>query len=196
MISAHLPQQLQVEYKGQRGRSSPCSRRQQRDLCVTMHREGDERLVWIPDTERVWVQARLLRSQGEGLQHGQAEVSLVSSGRKQIVDVVSVARAAGEDVDGSKKANSGGGMSLPFCNAFVGPLGLEDMSNLDHLHEPAILHNLRRRHCAALPYSYTGDVCIAVNPYRWLHHLYTEVMQYKLYRAHKKAPSSTYNTTV
>lgn len=42
------------------------------------------------------------------------------------------------------------------------------MCALNHLHEPAILYNLRRRFMSLLPYTYTGEICIAINPYQWL----------------------------
>ncbi|KAG5178428.1 P-loop containing nucleoside triphosphate hydrolase protein [Tribonema minus] len=42
------------------------------------------------------------------------------------------------------------------------------MTALSYLHEPGILFNLRRRFFRCLPYTYTGDIVVAVNPYRWL----------------------------
>jgi myosin-5 len=51
--------------------------------------------------------------------------------------------------------------------------GVADMTNLNYLHEAAILYNLRTRFFAARPYTYTGDICIAINPYQWLD-IYTE----------------------
>ena len=56
--------------------------------------------------------------------------------------------------------------------AFTGG-GVVDMTSLSYLHEAAILYNLRTRFLAAQPYTYTGDICIAVNPYQWLD-IYTE----------------------
>lgn len=54
------------------------------------------------------------------------------------------------------------------------PHGVPDMAKLDHLHEASLLHNLVRRHAAALPYTATGPIVLAVNPYRWLDGLYGE----------------------
>ena len=52
--------------------------------------------------------------------------------------------------------------------------GAADMATLSSLNEPSILFNLRTRFYAGIPYTYTADIVIAVNPYQWLHHLYTE----------------------
>lgn len=46
--------------------------------------------------------------------------------------------------------------------------GIDDMVNLNYLHEPAILYNLKLRYLRQIPYTYTGPICIAVNPVRLL----------------------------
>ncbi|KAL3660838.1 hypothetical protein V7S43_014240 [Phytophthora oleae] len=58
--------------------------------------------------------------------------------------------------------------SLPLQNTSESTNGFEDMILIDHLHEASILFNLRRRFFRRLPYTYTGRICIAVNPYQWL----------------------------
>lgn len=40
--------------------------------------------------------------------------------------------------------------------------------------QAAILYNLKLRHVREKPYTRTGDIVIAVNPYQWYHELYTE----------------------
>jgi myosin V len=40
--------------------------------------------------------------------------------------------------------------------------------------QAAILYNLKLRHVRGLPYTRTGDIIIACNPYKWYHHLYSE----------------------
>jgi len=50
---------------------------------------------------------------------------------------------------------------------------VEDMVDLPFLHEAAILYNLKSRHIKSLPYSRTGDIILACNPYNWFHHLYS-----------------------
>lgn len=65
--------------------------------------------------------------------------------------------------------------NLPLQNELLRE-GCEDMCQLNYLHEPAILYNLRRRFYAAHPYTYTGPICIAVNPYEWLD-VYSDELQ-------------------
>ena len=43
-----------------------------------------------------------------------------------------------------------------------------------HVPQAAILYNLKLRHYNEKPYTRTGDIVIAVNPYQWYHDLYTE----------------------
>ena len=57
---------------------------------------------------------------------------------------------------------------LPLQNTELPLEGAPDMCGLNYLHEAAVLHNLRARFFGAIPYTYTGDICIALNPYRWL----------------------------
>jgi myosin-5 len=39
--------------------------------------------------------------------------------------------------------------------------------------QAAILYNLKDRHVQSLPYTRTGDIVLAVNPYQWFHDLYS-----------------------
>jgi myosin-5 len=43
---------------------------------------------------------------------------------------------------------------------------VDDMVDLPFLHEAAILYNLKSRHIRGKPYTRTGDIIIAVNPYQ------------------------------
>lgn len=43
---------------------------------------------------------------------------------------------------------------------------VKDMVDLSFLHEAAILYNLKHRHQQSIPYTRTGDIVIAVNPYQ------------------------------
>ncbi|KAE9124910.1 Myosin-52 [Phytophthora fragariae] len=64
--------------------------------------------------------------------------------------------------------------------------GLDNMIDLNHLHEAAILRNLKKRFRARKPYTYTGDICLAVNPYQWLDELYTPGLHKKYQQARKR----------
>ncbi|TYZ68775.1 hypothetical protein PybrP1_001880 [[Pythium] brassicae (nom. inval.)] len=74
-------------------------------------------------------------------------------------------------LNSAASAGGSGALTLPLQNASDSSAtsnGFEDMITIDHLHEASILHNLRRRFFRKLPYTYTGKICIAVNPYQWL----------------------------
>ncbi|ETI56579.1 hypothetical protein, variant 3 [Phytophthora nicotianae] len=87
--------------------------------------------------------------------------------------------------------------SLPYQNENLGPNGIEDMTALNYLHEAAILYNVKKRFLQKLPYTYTGDICIAVNPYQWLPELYSEQVQSQyLTKARDELPPHVYATSM
>ncbi|XP_009078453.1 PREDICTED: myosin heavy chain, skeletal muscle, adult-like, partial [Acanthisitta chloris] len=45
---------------------------------------------------------------------------------------------------------------------------IEDMAMMTHLHEPAVLYNLKERYAAWMIYTYSGLFCVTVTPYKWL----------------------------
>ena len=45
--------------------------------------------------------------------------------------------------------------------------GVENMTQLNYVHAPALLDNLRYRFSKDYVYTYTGKICIAVNPFSW-----------------------------
>ncbi|KAJ1912152.1 Myosin type-2 heavy chain 1 [Mycoemilia scoparia] len=51
--------------------------------------------------------------------------------------------------------------------------GVEDLTNLSHLHEPAVLYNLQERYQRKEIYTYSGIVLVAMNPFDTIP-LYTE----------------------
>ncbi|KAI9182024.1 hypothetical protein LWI28_021238 [Acer negundo] len=57
--------------------------------------------------------------------------------------------------------------------------GVDDMTKLSYLHEPAVLHNLATRYEINEIYTYTGNILIAVNPFQGLPHLYDTYMMEK-----------------
>uniref|UniRef100_M4BYP7 Myosin motor domain-containing protein n=1 Tax=Hyaloperonospora arabidopsidis (strain Emoy2) TaxID=559515 RepID=M4BYP7_HYAAE len=86
---------------------------------------------------------------------------------------------------------------LPYQNENLGPEGIEDMTALNYLHEAAILYNVKKRFLQKLPYTYTGDICIAVNPYQWLPELYSEQTQSQyLTKSRDELPPHVYATSM
>ncbi|XP_028311141.1 unconventional myosin-XV isoform X2 [Gouania willdenowi] len=49
--------------------------------------------------------------------------------------------------------------------------GIEDMTQLDEMHEGAVLHNMRKRFDRELIYTYIGSILVSVNPYK-LYNIY------------------------
>jgi myosin-5 len=82
--------------------------------------------------------------------------------------------------------------ALPLQNAEsdnLSNVGVDDMIVLNYLHEPSILDNLRRRFMAQIPYTYTGEICVAINPYKWLPLYTTELREaYALHLRHELKP--------
>ncbi|ESQ50397.1 hypothetical protein EUTSA_v10001881mg [Eutrema salsugineum] len=58
----------------------------------------------------------------------------------------------------------------------VPPSGVNDMTTLAYLHEPGVLQNLKSRYYIDEIYTYTGDILIAVNPFKQLENLYGDHM--------------------
>lgn len=78
------------------------------------------------------------------------------------------------EVDLSSAIYSGGVLPLQNVDEDGKLIEVEDMVDLSFLHEAAILYNLKARHSKGIPYTRTGDIVIAVNPYQWIHELYSE----------------------
>ena len=58
---------------------------------------------------------------------------------------------------------------LPLQNVDEGTgeiAGKSDIADLPHLHEAAVLYNLKDRHSRAVPYTRVGDIIVAMNPYQ------------------------------
>ena len=74
--------------------------------------------------------------------------------------------------------------SLPLQNVVDGRVKeVADMVELSFLHEAAILYNLKTRHTKDTPYTRTGNIVIAVNPYQWFQRIYTEENRTRYSRA-------------
>lgn len=130
--------------------------------------------VYVFDKELAWLPARLVSQEGDSA----------------VVSIPTYADEGSILTDGGKGAKSWReekislknypGKQLPLQNLKGGKLVMvQDMVDLPFLHEAAILYNLKDRHTRAFPYTRTGDIVIAVNPYQWLTDIYTEEVQKK-----------------
>ncbi|RHY13005.1 hypothetical protein DYB36_009378, partial [Aphanomyces astaci] len=108
--------------------------------------------VYIADSKVSWIAAEILRSNGN------------------TIDVQTFPDPSEENLDDHPQTPTQRTVakdSVCLQNALPDE-GCEDMVNLNYLHEAAILYNLKARFHGGLPYTYTGPICIAVNPYTWL----------------------------
>jgi len=142
--------------------------------------------IYVPDDTDVWLAATVDSVEGN-------IVNVTTSspdGSKQTPVAI--------DMESKKiKAalvNSDG--ELPLQNLDLPPLGVEDMTALNYLHEPAILYNVRNRFLEECPYTYTGDICIAVNPYQWLDIYTPELHREYLAKEKKELPPHVYSVSV
>jgi hypothetical protein len=93
-----------------------------------------EQQIWLEESDGVWKLLTVLNQQDNFI--------------------------AVQSEDGTKSVIDVNFSELKRHNVTVVP----DMTALQHLHEPAILHNLHMRSNAKSPYTYMGTVLIAVNP--------------------------------
>ncbi|KAF8022278.1 hypothetical protein BT93_G2431 [Corymbia citriodora subsp. variegata] len=109
--------------------------------------------VWVDDAELAWVDGEV-----KALNAREATI-LTSHGKTVVADISNIYPKDTE----------------------APPAGVDDMTKLAYLHEPGVLHNLACRFTLNEIYTYTGNILIAVNPFRRLPHLYDIQMmeQYK-----------------
>ncbi|XP_031283791.1 myosin-6 [Pistacia vera] len=110
-------------------------------------------LVWVEDPEVTWIDGEVVEVNGDQIK------VLCTSGKTVVVKASNVYPKDAE---------------VPSC-------GVDDMTKLAYLHEPGVLQNLKSRYDMNEIYTYTGNILIAVNPFRRLPHLYDSHMmaQYK-----------------
>ncbi|KAJ8558195.1 hypothetical protein K7X08_004961 [Anisodus acutangulus] len=110
-------------------------------------------IVWVEDPDVAWIDGEVVEVNGSDIK------VLCTSGKTVVVKSSNI---YAKDVEAP-------------------PSGVDDMTKLAYLHEPGVLHNLKARYDINEIYTYTGNILIAVNPFRRLPHLYdTHMMaQYK-----------------
>ncbi|KAF8402043.1 hypothetical protein HHK36_012995 [Tetracentron sinense] len=109
--------------------------------------------VWVVDSDVAWIDGEVVEVNG-----GEIKISC-TSGKTVVANASNVYPKDAE----------------------APPCGVDDMTKLAYLHEPGVLQNIRSRYDMNEIYTYTGNILIAVNPFRRLPHLYDKHMmeQYK-----------------
>lgn len=126
--------------------------------------------VYIKSKESAWVPAIQTGTDGK-----KATVSVPQYPNEQVMDSDG-GRAAKKSVDETVDLKGYTANVLPLQNVDGQGNLLEfpDMVELPYLHEAGILYNLKRRHRDGKPYTRTGDIIIAINPFQWFLDLYTD----------------------
>jgi len=135
-----------------------------------MGKEGKSSFVFLKDPEYAWIPAKLIRSSGNV-----ADVEIPEYADEQST-ICDGGRSAKKMIDAEVDLSDYNQGVLPMQN--VDEHGrmkcYPDMVELPFLHEAAILYNLKKRHLDNFPYTRTGDIIIAVNPFQWFTKIYTE----------------------
>ncbi|CAI5701485.1 unnamed protein product [Peronospora effusa] len=135
--------------------------------------------VFIPDEELVWVPATVLSVDASGkifrvrvdpLPHTpNSSYEQDTPAEERIIDLNKDGMPDSLPLQNSEQYNDAA--KTPHS------VGAEDMCELGHLHEPAIVYNVRKRFYAKEPYTYTGKIVVAVNPYCWIKEHYSEELR-------------------
>ncbi|KAG5382573.1 hypothetical protein IGI04_034043 [Brassica rapa subsp. trilocularis] len=104
--------------------------------------------VWVKDPEEAWLDGEVIEVNGD-------DIKVQCTSGKTVV--VKVSDTHPKDME-------------------VPPSGVTDMTTLAYLHEPGVLQNLKSRYHIDEIYTYTGDILIAVNPFKQLANLYNDHM--------------------
>lgn len=117
------------------------------------HTYAQGTLVWTKHEEEVWIQAEI-----------------VTANEKEII-VKTV-----EDPDGRIVLPPNEPLPLRSMDIFTseGLTALDDLTQLTHLHEPAVLSSLQNRFDVDKIYTFTGPILIALNPFKHIRNLYDE----------------------
>ncbi|XP_073223667.1 myosin-9-like isoform X2 [Cicer arietinum] len=100
--------------------------------------------VWIEDPEVAWIDGQVSDINGN-------DAEIVTTNGKKVV--ANLSKIFPKD------------MEAP-------PGGVDDMTKLSYLHEPGVLQNLKVRYELNKIYTYTGNILIAINPFKSLPHIY------------------------
>mmetsp|Transcript_14165 Transcript_14165/g.20880 ORF Transcript_14165/g.20880 Transcript_14165/m.20880 type:complete len:1338 (+) Transcript_14165:175-4188(+) len=140
---------------------------------------SNQTAVYIQSTPHAWVPARIIQS---SLSTNSTTLQVRVANYEEEADIQSDGRDAlggralrdSEVVDVNLSDYEDGVLPLQNVDESGVLVEVEDMVDLPFLHEAAILYNLKARHMKGHPYTRTGDIVIAVNPYQWMDTLYSD----------------------
>nr|XP_043611344.1 myosin-14-like [Erigeron canadensis] len=107
--------------------------------------------VWVEDHDVAWID-------GDVMEINDKEIKVKCSTGKEVV--TNISRVYPKDPE------------FPGC-------GVDDMTKLAYLHEPGVLHNLKIRFDMDEIYTYTGNILIAVNPFKRIPNIYDKSLMDK-----------------
>eukprot|EP00533_Pseudo-nitzschia_delicatissima_P009447 CAMPEP_0116089034 /NCGR_PEP_ID=MMETSP0327-20121206/6212_1 /TAXON_ID=44447 /ORGANISM="Pseudo-nitzschia delicatissima, Strain B596" /LENGTH=1142 /DNA_ID=CAMNT_0003580203 /DNA_START=18 /DNA_END=3443 /DNA_ORIENTATION=- len=135
-----------------------------------MPAEQKQAYVFIRDPEYAWIPAIKESSTDKS---AVVRIPQYPSEQATVCDGGATAKGWEEEEVPLKEYNRG---VLPMQNVDQNGFlkSYPDMVNLPFLHEAGLLYNLKERHKNGKPYTRTGDIIIAVNPFQWFKEIYTE----------------------
>ena len=154
--------------------------------------------IWVTHSKEAWIPATIT-----GIVDETSVRVLAEDKRHDRNERVATFHTAEAEATLSKSGGGGGGGSggggggrrnqkeitymLPRDHRMQNELGVENMDDMVHLHEAAVLDNLRKRFERDLIYTSTGPILIAMNPFKRLPIYANELMQ----ATHAKLMSET-----
>jgi myosin heavy subunit/WD40 repeat protein len=138
---------------------------------MTSYAQGT--LIWVKHEEEVWIQAEIV----------------TANDREIIVKTV-------EDANGRIVLGPNEPIFLRTSDMFTseGLSVLDDLTQLTHLHEPAVLSSLQNRFDVDKIYTFTGPILIALNPFKYIPGLYDEAVLKSFITTEKIAKPHVFNT--
>jgi len=133
--------------------------------------ESNSSYVYIRDPEYAWIPAIKESSTDKT---AIVRIPQYSNEQSTICDGGATAKSWEDDVEIKLKDYNRGVLPMQNVDAGGNLKAFPDMVNLPFLHEAALLYNLKERHRSGKPYTRTGDIIIAVNPFQWFTEIYTE----------------------
>merc|ERR1719230_975859 len=114
------------------------------------HEYAQGTLIWIRHEEEVWAQAEIVAATEKEIIVKTDEDQVILSPNEPIF--------------------------LRTSDTFTseGLVALDDLTQLTHLHEPAVLSSLQNRFDVDKIYTFTGPILIAVNPFKMIPGIYSE----------------------